>query len=81
MKIGLVDLDTSHPENWVPIERDLGHEVVGVWDAGDVHPPGYAKQFARTHDVPRVYESLDAANGAPDGWLFVALLRRGAAVP
>ena len=59
MRIGLVDLDTSHPEAWVPIERDLGHEIIGLWDGGDVHPPGYAHWFARDHDVPRVYDRLD----------------------
>ncbi len=41
MRIGVVDLDTSHPQNWVPSERELGHDVVGLWDGGDVHPPGY----------------------------------------
>lgn len=58
MKIGVVDLDTSHPQNWVPIERDLGHEVVGVWDGGSVHPEGYAQKFADEHKIPRVYTSL-----------------------
>jgi len=38
MKIGIVDLDTSHPQNWIPIERELGHEIVGLWDGGSVHP-------------------------------------------
>ena len=38
MRIGIVDLDTSHPANWIPIERELGHEIVGVFDSGDVHP-------------------------------------------
>lgn len=27
MRIGLVDLDTSHPENWIPLERELGHDT------------------------------------------------------
>jgi hypothetical protein len=58
MRIGIVDLDTSHPQNWVPIERELGHEVVGVWDGGDVHPAGYAAQFAAQHHIPRVFTSL-----------------------
>ena len=39
MKIGIVDVDTSHPDKWIPIERELGHEVVGIWDGGAVHPP------------------------------------------
>jgi len=42
MRVGLVDLDTSHPQNWVPIIRRLGHEVAGVWDGGEVHPQGYS---------------------------------------
>ena len=44
MRIGVVDLDTSHPQNWIPIERELGHEVVGVWDGGSVHPAEYVKR-------------------------------------
>ena len=59
MRIGIVDLDTSHPPNWIPIERDLGYEIVGVWDGGSVHPSGYAGQFAAEHGIPRVFESLD----------------------
>ena len=38
MKIGLVDLDTSHPASWIPILREYGHEIVGVVDHGNVHP-------------------------------------------
>lgn len=59
MRIGVVDLDTSHPEHWIPIERELGHEVAGVWDGGAVHPPGYARDFARRMDLPCVYDSLE----------------------
>ena len=58
MRIGIVDLGTSHPQNWVPIERDLGHEVIGVWDGGSVHPPGYAERFAKEHGIPCVFASL-----------------------
>jgi predicted dehydrogenase len=58
MKLGLVDLDTSHPAAWIPIERELGHEIAGVWDGGSVHPKGYAEKFAAEHKIPRVYGSL-----------------------
>ncbi len=58
MRIGIVDLDTSHPAAWVPIERELGHTVLGVWDGGSVHPAGYAERFAQEHGIPRVYGSL-----------------------
>jgi hypothetical protein len=59
MRIGIVDLDTSHPQNWIPIERELGHEVVGIWDGGAVHPPDYVQSFAREYSVPRVYDALE----------------------
>lgn len=58
MKIGIVDLDTSHPQVWIPIERELGHEVAGVWDGGSVHPRTYVEEFARDFHIPRVYASL-----------------------
>lgn len=58
MRIGVVDLDTSHPAAWIPIERDLGHEIVGVWDGGSVHPAGYAERFAQEHGIARVYSAL-----------------------
>jgi len=58
MKIGIVDLDTSHPAAWIPIERELGHEIVGVFDSGAVHPPGYAQRFAAEHRIPKVFASL-----------------------
>lgn len=59
LRIGHVDLDTSHPQSWIPILRDLGHEVAGVFDHGDVHPAGYAEAFAAERDIPKVYGSLE----------------------
>lgn len=59
MKIGLVDLDTSHPEGWIPILREMGHEIGGVIDTGDVHPSSYAEGFIKEHSIPTVYSSLD----------------------
>lgn len=59
MKIGIVDLDVSHPDKWIPIERELGHEVVGIWDGGSVHPPEYVKKFAADRNVPRVLDRID----------------------
>ncbi len=66
MRIGLVDLDTSHPESWIPIERELGHDVVGVWDGGAVHPHGYPEAFARKHGIPRVFASLEEMAASVD---------------
>lgn len=58
MKIGLIDLDTSHPETWIPEIRLLGHEVACVLDHGDVHPAGYAQKFAEEHNIPCVSTDL-----------------------
>ncbi len=58
MKIGIVDLDTSHPAAWIPIERELGHEIVGVFDGGSIHPPEYVQRFAGQHKTPKVFDSL-----------------------
>jgi len=58
IQVGHVDLDSSHPGNWIPIIRDLGYEVAGVYDGGTVWPEGYAQQFAARHEIPRAYESL-----------------------
>jgi hypothetical protein len=57
LRIGMVDLDTSHPKSWLPILRELGHEVVAVTDGGTVHPAGYAERFASDHGIARVYAS------------------------
>ncbi|MFK7694298.1 Gfo/Idh/MocA family protein [Paenibacillus sp. HJGM_3] len=59
LRIGLVDLDTSHPGSWTPILRELGHEVIGVYDSGAVYPAGYAREFADRHGIGRVYDSLE----------------------
>ena len=61
MNIGLIDLDTSHPESWIPILREMGHAIAGVWDAGAIHPPGYAQTFAKKLNIPRVFDSLEEA--------------------
>jgi hypothetical protein len=66
MKIGLVDLDTSHPGNWLPILRSSGHQVIGVYDSGSVYSEGYAGKFAREHGIDTVYESLEAMADAVD---------------
>jgi len=59
-RIGLVDLDTSHPAAWLPLLNSYEDvKVVAVWDGGQVHPPGYAARFAAEHGVPYACESLE----------------------
>jgi len=66
LRIGLVDLDTSHPGAWLPIIRELGHDVVGVFDGGTVYPTGYAQEFAVKHEVANVFNSLTEMADAVD---------------
>ncbi|MDG0792125.1 Gfo/Idh/MocA family oxidoreductase [Cohnella ginsengisoli] len=58
MKIGIVDLDTSHPNAWVPILQQMGHEVTAVYDGGTVQDAGAAGAFAKTHGIPVVCDRL-----------------------
>ncbi|MEK0314725.1 Gfo/Idh/MocA family oxidoreductase [Cohnella sp. 56] len=58
MKIGIVDLDTSHPNAWVPILKEMGHEVTAVYDGGTVHDAGEAERFAGKHGIEAVCEDL-----------------------
>lgn len=58
MKIGIVDLDTSHPNAWVPILQEMGHEVTAVFDGGTVHDAGTAGAFAARHGIPVVCDRL-----------------------
>ena len=66
MKIGVVDLDTSHPAAFIPIQREMGHEIVGVWDGGSIHPPAYVAEFAKEHDIPTVFDNLEEMASAVD---------------
>jgi hypothetical protein len=60
MRIGLVDIDTSHPENWIPFIRAMGHEIIGVWDGASVHSTAYVRDFVKQHAIPRLFDRLEA---------------------
>lgn len=64
-KIGIVDIDTSHPAAWISIERELGFEVVGFHDHSLVHPPEVARGFATEHRL-RQFTSLEELVAASD---------------
>lgn len=60
IRIGLVDLDTSHPQAFTRILRRIpGTEVTALWDGHDVWPEGYDRQFAAENGIPRVCRSLE----------------------
>ncbi len=60
IRIGLVDLDTSHPHAFTQILRTIpGVEVYAVWDGHDVWPEGYDRRFAGEHGIPVVCDRLE----------------------
>lgn len=67
MRLALIDIDTSHPAAWIPLLRQMGHEVVAIWDGGTVHAGAYVRQFAAEHEIPTVAERLEDLVEAADG--------------
>jgi hypothetical protein len=60
IRIGLVDLDTSHPQAFTRILRTIpGVEVAALWDGHDVWPAGYERRFAEEHRIPVVCSRLE----------------------
>ena len=60
IRIGLVDLDTSHPKAFTKILNGMpGVKVNALWDGRDVWPEGYDDQFARENDIPHVCKKLE----------------------
>jgi predicted dehydrogenase len=60
LRIGLVDLDTSHPQAFTNILRTFpGVEVHALWDGHDVWPEGHDRTFARENNIPVVCSRLE----------------------
>jgi predicted dehydrogenase len=60
IRIGLVDLDTSHPQAFTKILRTIpGVEVTALWDGHDVWPAGYDRRFADENGIPVVCTALE----------------------
>jgi predicted dehydrogenase len=60
LRIGLVDLDTSHPQAFTKILRTIpGVEVTALWDGHDVWPAGYDRRFAAENNIPVVCAALE----------------------
>ncbi|MGA3243959.1 MAG: Gfo/Idh/MocA family oxidoreductase [Bacteroidota bacterium] len=59
-RIGLVDLDTSHPKSFTKILNAMpGVKVNALWDGRDVWPEGYDERFAKENDIPNVCKRLE----------------------
>ena len=60
IRIGLVDLDTSHPRAFARILRGMpGVTVAALWDGHDVWPEGYDAVFAAEEKIPVVCRRLE----------------------
>ncbi len=67
LRIGLVDLDTSHPHAFTTILRKMrGVDVTALWDGHDVWPAGYDRKFADEHHIPHVCRTLEEMPGLVD---------------
>jgi predicted dehydrogenase len=60
IRIGLIDLDTSHPKTFTKILNAMpGVKVNALWDGRDVWPEGYDERFAKENDIPNVCKRLE----------------------
>lgn len=67
IRLGMVDLCTSHPGAWVPLIKQMDDvEVVAVHDSGGVRPAGYAQEFAAEHEIGMVTDSIEQMVGEVD---------------
>ncbi|GAB2574036.1 Gfo/Idh/MocA family oxidoreductase [Kribbella endophytica] len=59
MRIGVVDLDTSHPAAFLPLLRQRGHEVVAVYGGRTVVDDDYTRAYAAEHGLSVVADPDD----------------------
>jgi predicted dehydrogenase len=60
IRIGVVDLDTSHPKAFCAILSQMsGVRVTALLDSHDVWPEGYDRTFAEQNNIPLVCGDLD----------------------
>ncbi len=71
LKLGMVDLCTSHPGSWMKIINEMDDvEVAAVHDSGGVRPDGYAAQFAEEENIEIVCDTIEEMVGVVDGALI-----------
>jgi hypothetical protein len=58
-KLGIVDLDSSHPQAWLPILRSMGFDITSVFDGGSVRNKEYPYTFANKYGIPLIFQSLE----------------------
>lgn len=58
--IGIVDVETSHPQSWIPILKQMGYVVKDLYDSGLRYSRDGLQAFAQHHGVSNIYTELDA---------------------
>ncbi|MFC4439992.1 MULTISPECIES: Gfo/Idh/MocA family protein [Natrialbaceae] len=67
IELGLLGLDTSHPETFASILDRADVSIAAVWDGGDVRERGYTREFCERYDASRyddphaMVDDVDAA--------------------
>jgi predicted dehydrogenase len=54
MRIGVIDLDTSHPAAFLPLLRARGHDVVAVFGGNTVVDDDWTHRYAAEHGIGQV---------------------------
>jgi predicted dehydrogenase len=74
IRIGIVDLDTSHPQAFTKILRKIpGVDVTALWDGHDVRPDGFDRRFAADNGVPVVCASLEEMPDVVDAAMILGV--------
>ncbi|WP_436925629.1 Gfo/Idh/MocA family protein [Halosimplex amylolyticum] len=84
IEVGVLGLDTSHPEKFASLLADRDDATVAaVWDSGEVRDDAYADSFCANHGATR-YADPQAMIDAVDAAMVLAVdwsLHRSMAVP
>lgn len=66
----MLDLDTSHSDAFLPIIREMGHDVACVFNGGTIYPEEYAGEFAAEYGIATVCETPEEMVGRVDAALI-----------
>lgn len=73
IEVGVLGLDTSHPEKFAAILEDVeGATVSAAWDSGDVRDDAYAESFCAEHEATW-YDDPHAMTDAVDAAMVLTV--------
>lgn len=65
-RVAIVGLDTSHPDEFVPLLQAAGCRIVAVCDEHVVYDAAHTERFARRHGIDRVVDTPQEIIGYAD---------------